>query len=144
MPDAPGRLAAAYRFESDPAVRWAIVSALSHHPGPTARRTLDVAAGLDPDERTRSAARLALGGAAFGPAARGRLVFISTTDDLARRAVAVRTVDGLILPVSQGSDGVVLGLGLPPGSRVAPGGERGKDEDRGASGDQKDDHTGDR
>src|SRR5204863_8030751 len=31
MPDASGRLAAAYRFEADSSVRWAIVSALSRH-----------------------------------------------------------------------------------------------------------------
>jgi hypothetical protein len=48
-----------------------------------------------------------------------------------------------VLPSFPGPDGLVLGVGLPTGSRVAPGHERGKDEERGASGEQKDEHTGD-
>jgi cellulose synthase operon protein C len=145
MSDASGRLAAAYRFEVDSRVRWAVISALSHHSTRTARRTLEIAAALDPDEASRSAARLALGGAVFGVAARGRFTLFSSAAGATfeRRPTAVKTPDGLTLPSVPGPDGLVLGVGLPSGSRVAPGHERGKDEERGASGEQKDEHTGD-
>lgn len=144
-PDASGRLATAYRFEVDPRVRWAIISALSQHSTRTARRTLELAAALDPDRVARSGARLALGGAVFGVAARGPSILFSSAygASFERRSVAVRTPDGLSLPSFPGPDGLVLGVGLPSGSRVAPGHERGKDEERGASGEQKDEHIGD-
>jgi hypothetical protein len=144
-PDASGRLATAYRFEVDPGVRWAILSALSQHSTRTARRTLELAAALEPDKVARSGARLALGGAVFGVAARGHSILFSAAygASFERRSVAVRTPDGLALPSFPGPDGLVLGVGLPSGSRVAPGHERGKDEERGVSGEQKDEHTGD-
>jgi HEAT repeat protein len=145
IPDASGKLAAAYRFETNPSVRWAILSALSHQATRTARRALEVAAALDPDRTARSGARLALGGAVFDAGVRGPLALFSAADGgtLERRPAAVRTPDGLVLPLLPGPDGAVLGVGFPAGSRVAPGHERGKDEERGASGDQKDEHAGD-
>jgi hypothetical protein len=65
-PDATARLAAAYRWEADGGVRRAIIEALAARPHETASaigwQTLDLAAGLDPDARARSAARRALAG----------------------------------------------------------------------------------
>jgi HEAT repeat protein len=144
-PDASGRLAEAYRFEVNTSVRWAILSALSRRGTRTARRTLEIAAALDPDRTVRSGARLALGGAVFEGAVRGPSTLFSPADDgvFERRPTAVGTPDGLLLPFLPGPDGVVLGAALPAGSRVAPGHGRGKDEERGASGGQKDEHTRD-
>jgi HEAT repeat protein len=142
--DASGRLAAAYRFESDENVRFAIVRSVAHRGVQTSRRTLELAAALDPDARARSAARLALAGAEVALADRGtEVLFFASPEDRqpARRIVAVTTPTGALVPVVAGPDGMVVVAGLPPGSRVlvAAGDERGKDEDRGESGDQKDD-----
>jgi hypothetical protein len=57
-----GSLARGFEFEPDENVRQAIVRALSARRGPTARRTLELAARLDPSAQVRSSARLALGG----------------------------------------------------------------------------------
>lgn len=62
-PVATGRLVDAYRFETEPEVRLAIVSALSHRESAPARDALlDGASALDVDPRVRTAARLALAG----------------------------------------------------------------------------------
>ena len=57
---AVGLLEGAYRFESDPAVRRAIVVTLAQRAEPGRERTLRLAADLDPDDATRAAARRAL------------------------------------------------------------------------------------
>lgn len=148
-PDASGRLANAYRFEANPDVRRAIVVALSGRAAPIARRTLSLAAGLDPDPKTRSAARLALGGDKLFSTTRGMdaLLFAKAAERPGppeALALTVRAPNGIELPVASGPDGIVFAVGLPRGSAVAvaPGDEGGKDSDRGASAEQKDDRNG--
>jgi hypothetical protein len=149
--DAAGRLAAAYRFEVNPRVRWAIVSALSGHAAPIARHTLGLAAALDPDRATRSVARLALHGERFEAPPVGHDVQLfqgAAGDGLTKKAhpLSVRTPAGMDLPVVSGPDGVAVVAGLPEGSTVpvAPGNERGKDPSRGPSGDPKNDGSDER
>src|SRR5205814_4362445 len=116
-----------------------VVVALSAQSAPIARRTLELAANLDADRSTRSAARLALGGAKLEVEPRGdeALLFSAVYAGQTmggRRAVGVRTAAGLVLPAVVDPDGLVVMGGLPRGSgvTVAPGDERGKEPARGA------------
>jgi HEAT repeat protein len=143
--DAVGRLSDLYRFETDPSVRRAVVTALSLQDPKAAIRTLELAATLDPDRGTRSAARLALGGAKLRLTVRGDMAMLASAAEgpAPPRPTAVKTPSGLLLPVVLGPEGFVVIAGLPPGTSlpVAPGDERGKDQERGASGDQKDERN---
>jgi HEAT repeat protein len=65
LPSATGKLADLYSFDVDPEVRRAAILSLSMRAwetAPIARRALEVAAKLDPDDDTRSAASRVLGG----------------------------------------------------------------------------------
>lgn len=134
-PDAVSRLVAAYTFETDAAVRRAVVRALSRRTEPQRRRTLELAASLDPDAETRESARLALAGqtiddGVFAPHGRSPaprvhvgpyVAFIAlASNDPARASAAARAArlvrsDGLALPVVADPDGALLVAGLPPG-----------------------------
>jgi HEAT repeat protein len=61
-PDAVGLLTRSFEYETDEVVRQAMVRALSLRRGPAVRRTLELAARLDPSPRVRGAAQLALSG----------------------------------------------------------------------------------
>jgi hypothetical protein len=145
-PDSTGRLETAYRFESVPDVRAAIVRALStRSPAP---RTLMLAAALDPDSGTRNAARLALSGTRFREEVRGDgLVWIhpqlgaeepASGGPTARWALVLPS--GLALPVAPDPEGELLVPGVPRGSRavrVAPEHEGDEAPGRGKLGSEK-------
>jgi HEAT repeat protein len=102
-PSATAPLASRFEFETDEAVRHAIVCALSARRGRAVRRALELAAGLDPSPRVRSAARLALGGARLGdPPFHDDVLWAEV-----RSAPAVESADG--------EAGVVL-LNVAPGA----------------------------
>jgi hypothetical protein len=136
-PRAVGRLADAYRFEPDPVVRRAIVRALGLRREPSRRRTLELAARLDPDRDARRLAELALRGTALtvDPGGDGALwLSLGDADAVATspaghsgegdragtgwRAVAVVGPTGLALPFLADPDGRLTVWGLPKG-RVA-------------------------
>jgi HEAT repeat protein len=143
--DAEGLLAGAYRFETDPRVRGAIVRALSRRHA-TQNPTLSLAAAFDPDPGVRGAARLAAAGARLPEARTGTAaVFVPVSASDAgspppATALAVATPGGLVVPAVADADGVALVLGLPPGPvelRVAPGPAPIKDSERDFRGNQE-------
>ena len=101
--EATGMLSDRYEFESSAQVRHALVVALSHRPERTARKTLRLAAQLDPDRHVRTAARMAMKGHRLSDSPRGRgavwLNIDATTESNATYDVAVRVDPGLALPV---------------------------------------------
>jgi hypothetical protein len=128
LPDASGRLASAYAYETDVMVRRAVIEALVTRTrdatAPARRSTLEIAAQLDPDGPTRQAAhgtlappiavetawlRITLdGGAApsLSPGVPGaREAFVGSV---------VRS-DGIAVPIAFDDDGFALVPGLPPG-----------------------------
>jgi HEAT repeat protein len=126
-----GLLESAYRFEIDPNVRHAIVIALARRPEAVRRRTLELAARLDPNERARNAAALARSGVRPDAFVRGvGTVWLTLrgAQGSERLAVKLQVPGGLALPVLADPDGVVALAGLPPGSialRLARGGGEG-------------------
>ncbi len=127
LPDASGRLAAAYAYETDATVRRAIVAALSARlqdaTAPARRSTLETAATLDPDGPTRQAARL--GGASGSASPLGAAL---TTDAAWLRITldggaapgeayvgSLVRADGLAVPIAFDDDGYAIVPGLPPG-----------------------------
>lgn len=116
---AVGLLADGYRFEVEPSVRRAIVTALSARTESARRRTLTLAAELDPDPETRRLARSALTRAATvdreTPHGTAWLVLPPRPahDDA---LVVLETATGLALPLALDPDGAVLTARLPPGS----------------------------
>lgn len=127
-PSAVGLLARAYRFETDPRVRHAIVVALSRRGERTRERTLSLAADLDPDRRVREAARLAGAGQRLArlDAGRGTLwlaLSANTRGAVAEHAVELGTAPGPVLPLAADPDGAVVAGNLPAGPvqvRLAP------------------------
>lgn len=137
LPDATGRLAEAYGAETDPLVRRAIVGALAARTrdegAPSRKRTLALAAELDPDGPTRAAARRAQSGvvAPFAPAPFSEVAWlrVAPDDSAARAGVAPSTArpvtrevagavvrsDGLAVPIVFDEDGFALVPGVPPG-----------------------------
>jgi cellulose synthase operon protein C len=143
-PSAVGLLDDAYRFESDPSVRRAIVTALAQRAEPGRERTLRLAADLDPDDKARTHARRALGRGRPGPAAPDPATGGTGTawirldgapNDKGSVAVVV-TSAGLALPLGPDPDGHVLFAGLPGGpvsvtlASAAPGGESSRAESK--------------
>jgi HEAT repeat protein len=126
LPEASGRLAEAYRNETDAGVRRAIVAALAARQedaaSPSRRQTLELAASLDPDGPTRQGARRALEGAnaTFGPPANQEALWVMLTrkDVTApQRTFAGYVVrsDGIAVPLAFDGDGHGLAIALPPG-----------------------------
>ncbi len=126
LPDASGRLADAYAYETDVAVRRAIVASLAARLGdataPARRSTLETAATLDPDGPIRQAARLGLSGTAspLGAALTTETAWLRITVEggaapgEAYVGSLVRS-DGLAVPIAFDDDGYALVPGLPPG-----------------------------
>lgn len=135
-PSAIGRLSEAYRFEADALVRRAIVRALAQRPETSARRTLDLAARLDPDGDARRLATLALRGSAMpvmplGDSTLWLSLRAASTEPtrIGGRAVAVVSPTGLALPFCSDPDGRLTVWGLPRGPvslRLAPAAARGE------------------
>ena len=117
-----GALARSYEFESDATVRQALVRALSQRRGLTARRTLELAAQLDPSQRVRAAARLGLGGVELGDPPRGSEFFWaelrSTAGSASEPAPAggatglLHVAPGLALPVFADPAGILVVAGV--------------------------------
>lgn len=122
-PTALSLLESSYLFEVDATVRGAIISALSRRPEGVTRRTLELAAKLDPASEVRHTAELALRGLRARPftAGPGTICFeleleLDPTATTATTAAAVVLVPGgLALPVLADPDGVVTLAGLPAG-----------------------------
>jgi hypothetical protein len=118
-----GKLVAAYEFETDPAVRRALLEAVAERGDATAplvRQTLVRAARLDPDATARGAAARALAGL---PARSPTLVHeVAWLRVLAPQSGAVPPLvaalvrsDGLAQPIAFDDDGFALVPGVPPG-----------------------------
>ena len=126
-PDAVGRLAAAYAYEPDPSVRYAIILALASRPGtdqdaPSRRETLKVASRLDPDDAVRWLAMRAEGGAPPPSSTTPSDVtwLRAVTSEGAKPpfdllATLVRA-DGIAIPIVFDQDGYALVPGVPPGT----------------------------
>ena len=135
LPDASGRLAAAYAYETDATVRRAIVAALAARlqdaSAPARRATLETAAALDPDGPTRQAARLGgargangerrdgsaspLGAALTTEAAWLRITLDSGAAPGEVYVGSLVRADGLAVPVAFDDDGYAIIPGVPPG-----------------------------
>ena len=126
LPDASGRLASAYAYETDETVRRALVGALAartqDESAPARRGTLETAALLDPDGVTRQGAQIALHGSAspFGApittdTAWLRLVQENGAPPGSAFVGAVVRADGLAVPIVFDDDGYAIVPGLPPG-----------------------------
>ncbi len=126
LPDAAGRLADLYAWETDAEVRRAVVSALAarvqDEKAPARRQTLELAATLDPDGPVRQAATLALAGvsAPTAPAAIHEVAWLRMTRDGGQTpgeayVGSVLRSDGVAVPVVFDEDGFALVPGLPPG-----------------------------
>ncbi|MDB4946797.1 MAG: repeat protein, partial [Labilithrix sp.] len=126
LPDASGRLADAYAYETEAVVRRAIVAALAERPldadAPARRTTLSFASDLDPDGPTRQAARLATAGATTplgaSPLLETAWLRVLTADGGAPGSVHVGSLvrsDGLAVPIAFDEDGFALVPGLPAG-----------------------------
>ncbi|WP_394832510.1 HEAT repeat domain-containing protein [Pendulispora rubella] len=127
VPDATGRLAAAYGYEPDATVRYALVLALASRMGqdrdaPARRETLKVAARLDPDDAVRWLAARALEGVPPPLEATPADVtwLRATTADGAKPppdllGTLVRA-DGIAIPIVFDEDGYALIPGVPPGA----------------------------
>ncbi len=128
-PDAPGRLARAYEFETAVGVRRLIVAALAQW-SKEAAATLELAAQLDPDAVVRSLAQSSLDGAR--PAGRPLVREVAWMRVVEADGAALPTdmagmlvqSDGLAVPIAFDEDGYALVPGVPPGEarlRLAPG-----------------------
>jgi hypothetical protein len=122
-PSATGLLASRFEFETDEAVRHAIVCALSGRRGRAVTRALDLAAAWDPSPRVRSAARLALGGARLGDPAVGADVLwaevrSAQTAEFAGAGAGVALLNvapGTALPVFADPGGILVVPGVGAG-----------------------------
>lgn len=126
LPDATGRLADLYAYETDVAVRRAAVAALAARAqdakAPARRETLQIAAELDPDGPVRQAARRALAGATtpFAEPAVHEVAWLRITrgggqpPGEAFVGSVVRS-DGLAVPIVFDEEGFAVVPGLPPG-----------------------------
>jgi hypothetical protein len=132
-PSSVGLLDAAYRFESDPLVRRAIVATLARRAEPGRERTLRLASDLDPDDEARALARRGLARTEARVAREGgRTAWFRVDPAPSARptaAVVVVTSNGLALPLYPDPDGSVMLAGLPGGlaavtlASAVPGGD---------------------
>jgi hypothetical protein len=132
-PDATGRFSDGYEFETDAGVRRAAIAGLAARPAdapsPSRKRTLELAASLDPDGPTRWMADRAL--RALRTAAPARLSEVAwirlvpaegTTLPPDATGLLVRS-DGEARPIAFDDDGYAVVPGMPPGDaqlRLAP------------------------
>ncbi len=126
-PDAVGRLAAAYAYEFEPAVRRAILHALAEHTGsdamsPARQGTLKLASRLDPDRMVRwIAARALLNAPAPITTEPREMSWIRITPPEGGGALPSNVVgtlvrsDGMAVPIAFDDDGYALVPGVPPG-----------------------------
>ena len=124
LPDASGRLAEAYAYETEPSVRRAIAQALAARTteasAPARKNTLTVMAGLDPDGPTRLIARRALEGVKtpFG-AASSDVAWVQAVEasGLSGRAYVASIVDadGTAVPFAFDDEGFALVPGIASG-----------------------------
>jgi HEAT repeat protein len=113
-----GMLAEAYRFETEPRVRRAIVLALAARREKGRRIALRLAADLDPDQETRDHARRALGSGRSAASSGAEAIWLrlDEPDPSAPSTFAVfETASGLMLPAAPDPDGSVLYWPLPHG-----------------------------
>lgn len=126
LPDATGRLADAYEYETDVDVRRAIITALAQRTAdatsPARKKTLEVAAQFDPDGPTQRAAKRALAGTTepFGAPQSTevgwyRLASPSGGAPNEPYAGAIVRSDGVALPIVFDDDGYAVVPGLPAG-----------------------------
>jgi cellulose synthase operon protein C len=126
---AVGVLADGYRFEVEPAVRRAMITALASRKESARRRTLTLAADLDPDPEARRLARAALAGSGTErDPARGTAWLVLPPRPAGETSLMVlETAGGLALPFSLDPDGALVAAHLPEGgvtprlSAAAPG-----------------------
>ncbi|HEU4538760.1 MAG TPA: HEAT repeat domain-containing protein [Polyangiaceae bacterium] len=120
-PDAAGRLALAYVFETDPLVRRAVVRALARRGEAARLEPRRHAADFDPDDEARAAARAALGLRAAAtkawppPPPTPPLAWARVAPSSAPVALHWVRPDGLALPVIADPDGLVVMPGAGPG-----------------------------
>jgi HEAT repeat protein len=128
-PSAVAALVRRLSFETDEAVRHALVMALGAHPGHVAAHWLELSARLDPSAAVRSASRLALAGVPLSEAPRAE-EFLWTrlrpteppalagteSAEAAGSAVLLRAGPGLALPVFADAAGLLVVAG-PSSSR---------------------------
>jgi HEAT repeat protein len=124
-PEATGQLVDALRFETEPEVRLAIVSALSHRESAPARdAALQVARDLDVDARVRAAARLALAGQRLSPSATGsEVTLVEIPEGDVPDWVLVSAAGAPVLVVPTGGQRVLPIVGIRSGDmrvRLAP------------------------
>jgi hypothetical protein len=136
LASAAGRLADAWRFEPDRAVRRAIIVALAQRSEPSRLAALGLAARLDPDTEVRESAGLGLLGRLPSPIGHGRegcsrggsrvsgchVAWISLVPSapapasaVSARAGSLVDASGLSLPVVSDPDGVLVVPGIWPG-----------------------------
>ncbi len=126
LPDATGRLASAYAYETDVAVRRALIGAIAARTkdatAPARNSTLEVAAHLDPDGPTRQAAQVGQRGspAPLGAEVATEAAWLRITLDggAPPGEVYVGSVvrsDGVAVPIAFDDDGYAIVPGLPPG-----------------------------
>jgi hypothetical protein len=116
---AVGMLAEAYRFETEPRVRRALIAALAARSERGRRPTLRLAADLDPDRTARERARHALAGAPPAEAAGLSAAWLRLDARGASEPVlfaVIETPGGLALPAASDPDGTVTFFPLPPGA----------------------------
>ena len=118
-----GILERAYRFETEPSVRLAIVHALGARREPARLRTLGLSRNLDGSAEVREASVLALAGAQPAASSAGtqsvwlelRLASAEDPTGPSTRGALVITNSGLALPAFADPDGVLLLPALPTG-----------------------------
>lgn len=119
-PSGVGLLAERFEFETDENVRQAIVYALSSQSGQAPRRTIQLAAALDPSAPVRGAARLALAGVRLGdPPATSEFLWAevrSPDPEGASRsgnsAMLLNVAPGLAFPVFGDAAGLLVVAGV--------------------------------
>ncbi len=126
LPDATGRLARAYAFETDASVRRAVITALAARvadkDAPSRRTTLEQASRLDPDALVRALAASGLTGnaAPVGAPVKREVAWLRLARDDgsapgAPFAAALVRPDGLALPIAFDAEGYAIVGDLPPG-----------------------------
>jgi cellulose synthase operon protein C len=107
----------AYRFETDPGVRRALVRAALRRPEPTRERLLGLAADLDPDPSVRAIASFGRGGLVVqtDPDPRQTLCVVLERHDDASPHLVVQLPSGEALPLVPDPDGLVLAGRFPRG-----------------------------